>query len=272
MYDAGPDVAGQAARAAAGVQEKVGSLIGEQGRQLRELAESQQLRAAEQIGGVATVFNNAARDLRSQKQEMIATLVERLGSHVEDVAQAVREGGLTDIVRASERVARRNPAIFIGGLFALGFGVGRFLKASAPAPTYPAGEYSTRYGSADFERRYGAPIYRPEPPSAARYGTSSPMPGTSARYASPPVTSTTDRYATTSTTGSAGLTGTSSMTTGTTGTSSTTSGLTGASSMTSGTSTPRVTSTLGGTTTSPLTAATEKTVPPVVPNKPDSSL
>ena len=47
---------------------------------------------------------------------------------------SVRDATVRDIVRATERFARREPLLFLGGAFTLGLFAARFLKSSEPDP------------------------------------------------------------------------------------------------------------------------------------------
>lgn len=57
---------------------------------------------------------------------------DRLAQRVEQISGYLEQKDLPEILRDTERFARRNPAIFVGGAFLLGFAAARFLKSSNP--------------------------------------------------------------------------------------------------------------------------------------------
>jgi hypothetical protein len=76
-------------------------------------------------------------NLRGKEQETpIAGLTARYGDslaqQVEQVSHYLEQKDLRELVRDVEVFARRNPAVFIGGAFALGMLAARFLKSGNP--------------------------------------------------------------------------------------------------------------------------------------------
>jgi len=65
--------------------------------------------------------------LTTQYTETLSQQVEKLSGYLE-------RQDLSGLMSDVERFARRNPAIFLGGAFALGILAARFLKSSTPAP------------------------------------------------------------------------------------------------------------------------------------------
>jgi uncharacterized protein YjbJ (UPF0337 family) len=57
---------------------------------------------------------------------------DQLAQRVEQISGYLEQKDLSEILRDTERFARRNPAIFIGGAMLLGFAAARFLKSSNP--------------------------------------------------------------------------------------------------------------------------------------------
>lgn len=100
-----------------------------QGR-IRSLLEQQTDRAADQLGGVATALHKAADQLNSENSGTAAQYAEQAAGRVERVADLLRHSSLDDMVGEVEGFARRQPELFIGGAFALGFLAARFVKSS----------------------------------------------------------------------------------------------------------------------------------------------
>jgi hypothetical protein len=71
---------------------------------------------------------------------------------------------MREIMHETQRFARRNPALFLGGSFVLGLLGARFLKTSAPPPSPPAGH-------SPYTRSYSAPSYG-QHTAPSTYGTS----------------------------------------------------------------------------------------------------
>jgi hypothetical protein len=91
---------------------------------------SQMNRATEGLGSVASAVKGATQQLRNNNQETAARIVEKTAEQVERFSTRLREKDLGELVRDAERLARRQPAMFIGGAIALGIVAARFLKSS----------------------------------------------------------------------------------------------------------------------------------------------
>ena len=90
---------------------------------------SQKDKAASTLESVALSLRESGESLR-QDQPQIASLTDQAARRVEDISSYVREHDIKDFVGEAERLARREPLLFLGGAFALGFVAARFLKAS----------------------------------------------------------------------------------------------------------------------------------------------
>jgi hypothetical protein len=99
---------------------------------------------AEQVGAVAEALRRTTEHLRSEDQTRIAGLTETLARQIDQVSNYLRNKDAAAMRQDLENVARRQPAIAIGGALLLGLIGARFLKSS---------ERRTREGSG--ERGYG---------------------------------------------------------------------------------------------------------------------
>lgn len=63
--------------------------------------------------------------------ESLAALVDGASEQLQRVAQYIRRRGTEELIHDVVIFAKHRPAIFIGGAFLLGVGIGRFLKSSA---------------------------------------------------------------------------------------------------------------------------------------------
>lgn len=89
------------------------------------------------LSSVADGIKQMGASIRgTQEQTPIAGLTARYGDslaqQVEQVANYLERKDLRELVRDVEVFARRNPAVFIGGAFALGIAAARFLKSGNP--------------------------------------------------------------------------------------------------------------------------------------------
>jgi hypothetical protein len=93
----------------------------------------QQQRFAGTLNTVATALHDASRELRKQDETPIADYVDSAASQVEQFANTLREQNLEQLMNTTAQFARRQPALFLGAAFALGFAATRFIKSSSPS-------------------------------------------------------------------------------------------------------------------------------------------
>jgi hypothetical protein len=87
-------------------------------------------RVADQIGGVAQAFRQASGQFRSEDQARIAGLADSVASQVDQLAAYLRNRDGRAMMNDLDNLAHRQPALVIGGAFALGMLAARFLKSS----------------------------------------------------------------------------------------------------------------------------------------------
>jgi hypothetical protein len=119
--------------------------------QTRERALSAQGNTSERIRGVASHLNDLSDTLRDQ-DPMIANLARRASQGVEGLARYVGEASPQSIIADTERVARRQPALFYGAAFLVGLAAARFIKSSRPGGSSEA-EYDRNDGGAVDQQR-----------------------------------------------------------------------------------------------------------------------
>ncbi len=86
---------------------------------------------ADYLDAVARAVHRAAREFESDVPQA-AHYIRRAGGQLGDVAKAVRQRDMRELVAEVEGVARREPALFFGGTLLLGFAAVRFLKSAPP--------------------------------------------------------------------------------------------------------------------------------------------
>jgi hypothetical protein len=85
---------------------------------------------ADQIGSVAEALRRTTEHLRSEEQTRFAGLTETLARQVDQVAGYLRDKDAASMRKDLENLARRQPAVFLGGALVLGLVGARFLKSS----------------------------------------------------------------------------------------------------------------------------------------------
>jgi ribosomal protein S15P/S13E len=138
---------------------------------------------ADQFGNLADALRRTTEHLRSEDQQRIAGLTETVARQIEQVADYVRNKDARAMRQDLENLARRQPALMIGGALVLGLIGARFLKSSERKG---GGRFADgqRYGR---ERSFGYTGYN-QPfnrdaeiernlPSRTGYGTESGMGG-----------------------------------------------------------------------------------------------
>ena len=121
------DAAGQAATQVVGqAKEKASSLLGEQKTNL-----------AAGINTVADSIRQIGENLQGGdggEKNQIAALAGKYGDslagQIEKISHYVEDKNFGELAHDAEHFARRNPALFVGGAFALGILAARFLKSS----------------------------------------------------------------------------------------------------------------------------------------------
>jgi hypothetical protein len=110
--------------------------------------------AAEQLDGIANAFRETGNQLRNQNNDAIARYTDSMADQVERFADYLHNGDYGRFLSDAERLARRQPELFLGGAFTLGLLAARFFKSSAPQRGYSG---SSRFSGSDWDRqRYGS--------------------------------------------------------------------------------------------------------------------
>ncbi|MDR6773853.1 hypothetical protein [Azospirillum sp. BE72] len=117
-------------RAADDAMETGRETLGQAQGRIRSLLEQQTGRAADQLGGVANALHKAAEQLNQENGGVVADYAVQAADRVERVADMLRDATVDDIVGEVEGFARRQPEVFIGAAFAVGFLAARFIKSS----------------------------------------------------------------------------------------------------------------------------------------------
>jgi hypothetical protein len=101
---------------------------------------TQKDRATDGLGSIAQAVRQTTGKLREDRQDMVAQYVEQAADQIERFSNSLREKDVSELLEDAQRFARRQPALFIGGSFAVGLLAARFLKSSRDERTM--NEYS----------------------------------------------------------------------------------------------------------------------------------
>jgi hypothetical protein len=107
---------------------------------------------ADQFGTVADALRRTTEHLRSEDQQRIAGLTETVARQVDQVANYLRTKDARAMKQDLENLARRQPALMLGGALVLGLIGARFLKSSERGRERRRIGEGRDYGS---ERRFG---------------------------------------------------------------------------------------------------------------------
>ncbi|HEX6962830.1 MAG TPA: hypothetical protein VF175_13250, partial [Lacipirellula sp.] len=107
---------------------------------LREQGEGffqeQKGKAAGELTTLSSAIRGAADRLRSDDESHAARYAEMAADKLDGAARFLGEQDLGSLAREVERAARRRPELFLGGMFLVGLGISRFLKASRNEPDH----------------------------------------------------------------------------------------------------------------------------------------
>ena len=149
--------------------------------------------AAEQIENLAKTASAAAEELQDKDTLGISHYISDIAESLSAFASSMRGKSAEEMLQQAGRLARENPALFVTGSVAVGFGLSRFLRASSPdltastastststsssapdSPQYPTGERDSGFKAGEDEglnarhpyegdTARGAPIQTPDP-------------------------------------------------------------------------------------------------------------
>ena len=113
-------------------KQRAGQAVDQAKDQARQQTTQQKERASESLSSVARAMRETGDTLRREDQGTAARYVDQAAERVERFSGYLRERSPDELFYEAERYARREPALFLGGAFALGLMGARFLKSSSP--------------------------------------------------------------------------------------------------------------------------------------------
>ncbi len=140
------EMTGDAKRAA-------GNALGQAKERAAHMAQEKKQSAAAHIGRYGTALRDSARSVEGEDPN-VAYFANRAAERIEQVADYVRATDLTGLRRDAEDIARRHPALFMGGMFLTGLVLGGLVKTSAKIMR----EENASSGHREIDETYGEPL------------------------------------------------------------------------------------------------------------------
>jgi hypothetical protein len=88
--------------------------------------------ATDSISTIARAVRRTTQELRDQRHGKMADYVDRAADQLERLSSGLQSKDIGELFQDAQRLARRQPAVFVGSAFAIGLLGARFLKSSAP--------------------------------------------------------------------------------------------------------------------------------------------
>jgi glucan phosphorylase len=92
------------------------------------------------LDAVASTLGKTTESLQSNELGQLAPYGEKLQDWTQGLSDYLKNANASDLLRDAESLARRQPAVFLGGAFVVGLLAARFLKSSS-------GQASEQYAS-----------------------------------------------------------------------------------------------------------------------------
>jgi hypothetical protein len=117
-------------------QRSAGEAIGQAKQKTTSWVEMQLDSAADSLSSLASTMRDASAQFRTTDPAhmgQVAEVATGVADAVENVSTHLRDATVDDILTETNTFARHQPALFLGGAFAVGFLLARFLKSTSAA-------------------------------------------------------------------------------------------------------------------------------------------
>jgi len=131
-----------------GAQEQSGGIVNRVKESAAAQLSTQKNRGTDALGQVANAVRSSTQKLREERHDTIAGYVDKAADQIDNWSRRLRDKDIDELMSDVQRLARRQPAVFIGSAFALGLVGARFFKSSRQQNEYGYGNESrrTQYG------------------------------------------------------------------------------------------------------------------------------
>ena len=144
----GRDVKGQATELAKSATEAVKTqaanladsakdVASEAGEKIRTTLQEQKTAGADYVGNVASIIRRTAYEFDADIPQA-GHYIRKAAGQLENVAEAMRNRDMSEIVGNVQKFARRQPTAFFGAAVLIGFAAVRFLKSGSEASNMPS--------------------------------------------------------------------------------------------------------------------------------------
>lgn len=166
------------------VQEQAARFSEQAREQISTQAEQQKQRATDRLQDVGSALHETSGTLRDRERDSVANVVEGVANQVDRFSEYLRTHSVRDMMSETERFARREPELFLGGAALLGLVGARFFKSSSPGPAGRAPSRMPRRQRRAPHGEYGEPAppqreERSRPTVAGTSGAEMPDPSKS---------------------------------------------------------------------------------------------
>ena len=127
------DLATQSQEVIGQTQAQAQNLVNTAREQATSQLTTQKARAADSLSTIVTALQAASQEVRNQNGGPMADYIDSAAGQVDQIATALRDQDINQLLKTTEQFARRQPALFLAAAFALGFAGTRFLKSSSPS-------------------------------------------------------------------------------------------------------------------------------------------
>ncbi|MEO7001234.1 MAG: hypothetical protein ABI068_05500 [Ktedonobacterales bacterium] len=171
------DAVNQAKQAAGNLtdqaQQKTGQVVDQVKQQATSQASTQKHVAAQSLSGVAQAVSGFSQQLRQNNQEPLAHYTDQASGQLQRMSSYLQNRNVGEIIDDVEDIARREPALFLAGAFAVGILAARFLKSSGSRANQASNDRSANSG-----RSYGSYNTSGSPYATSGYNYPQPRTGT----------------------------------------------------------------------------------------------
>ncbi len=143
----------RAGEAVHGLQDDAKALLDTAREQGAEHLEHYREGAADQLESLARSASSAAEQLQENDTLGISHYISDVADSLGDFAGSLRGKTADELLQQAGRLARENPALFVTGSIALGFGLSRFLRASSPDLTNSTSGWTRSSDDASYNGR-----------------------------------------------------------------------------------------------------------------------
>ena len=92
---------------------------------------TQKNKATDGLGSMVHAVRGTTERLRQENHDTVARYVEQAADQIERFSTRLKDKDVGELMNDAQRLARRQPALFVGGAFAVGLLGARFLKSSS---------------------------------------------------------------------------------------------------------------------------------------------